>query len=102
MAEQKRLRVSLHLKDLKVLKGLDIDNGCMPLRRREDGSIDMIATVSTGALRKLRDKRSVTVEVLGDTIEEAKRAASEVSRTNRFADGSLPKPLGITGVRHVD
>jgi hypothetical protein len=102
MAEQQRLRVSLHIKDLKSLDGLDVDNGCMPFRRREDGSIDMIASVSAAALKKLKAKRSVTVEVLGDTKEEAKRAAAEVSRTNRYADGSLPGPLGLEGVRHVD
>src|SRR4051794_24406609 len=102
MAEQQRLRVSLHLKDLEPLKGLDVDNACMPFRRREDGSIDMIATVGAAALKKLQAARSVTVEVLGDTKEEAKRAAAEVSRSNRYADGSLPKPLGIEGERNVD
>jgi hypothetical protein len=88
--------------DMKSLHGLDIDNGCMPFRRRADGSVDMIAMVSAATLKKLKAKRAVTIELLDDGEDEARRSAAEVSRTNRYADGSMPVPLGIEGLRHVD
>jgi hypothetical protein len=44
----------------------------------------------------------VSVEVLADTSAAAKAAADQVSRTNRYADGSLPVALGLQGVRRVD
>ncbi|MCJ8159642.1 hypothetical protein [Sphingomonas sp. LaA6.9] len=99
---QERIRVVLHVKDLKALDGLHIDNGCMPYREREDGTIEMVAGVSKATLEKLKQKRSVTIEIQGDTKAEAKRAHDDVSRTNRYADGSLPTPLGSRGSRHVD
>lgn len=101
MAEEP-VEVLLHLNSLKDLDGLHVDNGCMPFRRREDGSIVMVAVVSRATLAKLKRKRSVFVEVVDDTGEEARRASAEVSRTNRYADGSLPVSLGLKGVGRVD
>jgi hypothetical protein len=91
---QQRFRVQLHMKDLGALKGLDVDNACMPIRQREDGSIEMTAVVSGDVLKKLQRKRTFSVEVLGDRAAEAAAAARQVSRTNRYADGSLPTPRG--------
>jgi len=99
---QERFRVLLHLKSLKAIAGLAVDSACMPRRKRDDGIIEMVASVSGETLKKLRRKRGVTVEVLGDTMAEARVAASDVSRTNRYADGSLPVALGLRGVRRVD
>ena len=99
---QKRFRVQLQLKSLRAIAGLDVDHGCMPRRKLEDGTIEMVAVVSGGTLKKLRRKRTVKVEVLGDANAEAAQAASEVSRTNRYADGSLPVARGLQGVRRVD
>ena len=45
-------------------------------------------------LKKLQRKRTISVEVLGDRAAEAAAAARQVSRTNRYADGSLPTPRG--------
>ena len=101
MAEE-RIQVLLHVKNLKDLDGLHVDNGCMPYRKLDDGSVEMVAVVSKGTLEKLMKKRSVMVEIQGDTKAEAKRAHDEVSRTNRYADGSLPTPLGSREARHVD
>ena len=97
-----RIQVVLYAKNIKALEGLDIDNGCMPFRQNEDDSIEMIATVTRATLEKLRKKRSVTVEIDRDPRADASQAHKDVSRTNRYADGSLPIPLGIEGVRHVD
>jgi len=99
---QERFRILLQLKNLKAIAGLSVDSACMPRRKRDDGTIEMVAVVSRETLEKLRRKRSVSVEVLPDTSVEDKLAASEVSRTNRYADGSLPVALGLQGVRRVD
>ena len=99
---QERLEVLLQLKSLKAIAGLAVDNACMPRRKRADGTIEMVAVVSGETLKKLQRKRTVSVEVLGDTSGEAKVAADQVSRTNRYADGSLPVALGLQGVRRVD
>jgi hypothetical protein len=99
---QERFEVLLQLKSLKAIAGLAVDSACMPRRKRADGTIEMMAVVTGDTLKKLKRKRSVSVEVLGDTRAEAKVAADQVSRTNRFADGSLPAALGLQGVRRVD
>lgn len=101
MAEE-RVKVLLHLTDLKALGGLKVDNGCMPFRKREDGSVEMVAAVSRDTLAKLKRKRSVFVQVLDDSGEQARRASEDVSRTNRYSDGSLPKALGLRGTDRVD
>ena len=97
-----RFRVLLQLKNLAVLKDLTIDSGCMPQRQREDGTIEIVAVVSREVLKKLRRKRSISVEVLADAQAEAEEAAKHVSRTNRYADGSLPVALGLQESRRVD
>jgi hypothetical protein len=99
---QERFRVLLHVKTLKAIADLAVDSACMPRRKRPDGSIEMVASVTGGTLKKLQRRRSVTVEVLGDMTAEARVAAAEVSRTNRYADGSLPVALGLQDVRRVD
>jgi hypothetical protein len=99
---QERFRILLQLKSLQALAGLAVDTACMPRRKRDDGTIEMVAVVTGDTLKKLRRKRTVSVEVLGDTKAEAKMAAAEVSRTNRYADGSLPVALGLQRVRRVD
>lgn len=92
---QERFRVQLQLKDLRAIAGLAVDHGCMPRRKLEDGTIEMVALVSGGTLKKLRRKRTVKVEVLADAGAEALEAAKQVSRTNRYADGSLPVARGL-------
>lgn len=99
---RERFRILLQLKSLKAIAGLNVDSACMPRRKRADGTIEMVAVVTSETLEKLRRRRSVSVEVLGDTAVEGKEAASLVSRTNRYADGSLPVALGLQGVRRVD
>src|SRR3954464_11378042 len=101
MAEE-RVQVRLHLTNLKALDGLHVDNGCMPFRKRDDGSVDMVAVVTRDTLAKLKRKRSVFVEVVDDARAAAKQASDQVSRTNRYADGSLPATLGLKGVGRVD
>jgi hypothetical protein len=97
-----RFRILLRLKDVRAIAGLTVDSACMPSRKLEDGTIEMVAIVSGQTLKKLRRKRTLSVEVLGDANAEDQRAAEEVSRTNRYADGSLPTALGLRGVRRVD
>jgi hypothetical protein len=99
---QEYVRVLLQLKTPKAISGLTVDSGCMPRRKRDDGTIEMVAVVTRDTLKKLQRKRSLSVEVLGDEVAEGKMAAAEVSRTNRYADGSLPLALGLKGVRRVD
>lgn len=96
MAHERTYRVRLTVRQLDSVRNLEVDNGCMPLRRREDGMIEMEAYVSEGALAKLRRmrKREVFVEVLGDAAEEAAAALKLVSPTNRYADGALPRGPG--------
>jgi hypothetical protein len=99
---QERFEVLLRLKNLKPLVGLAVDCCCMPRRKLSDGTIEMMAVVTGDALKKLKRKRTVSVEVLGDTRAEAKLAADQVSRTNRYADGSIPVALGLQEARRVD
>jgi hypothetical protein len=99
---QQRFEVLLRLKSLKALGGLTVDSACMPRRKRADGTIEMVAVVTGDVLKKLQRKRTVSVELRGDTRAQAKIAAEQVSRTNRYADGSLPVALGMQGVRRVD
>ena len=93
---QQRFRIQLQIKDMGALKGLDVDSACMPIRQREDGSIELTAVVSGDVLKKLQRKRTISVEVLGDRAAESAEAAKQVSRTNRYADGSLPTPRGLS------
>jgi hypothetical protein len=99
---QERFQVRLRLKSLKAIAGLAVDSACMPRRKHADGTIEMVAVVTADALKKLQRKRTVSVDVLGDTKAEAKMASDQVSRTNRYADGSLPVALGLQGGRRVD
>lgn len=96
MAQERIFRVRLLLPSLDAIHGLDVDNECMPIRRREDGQIEMEAIVPEATLTKLRrmKKRKVNVEVLGDLKAEAEETSKFVSRTNRYVDGSLPHGLG--------
>ena len=90
-----RFRVQLQMKKLAAIADLEVDHACRPIRQRKDGTIEMIAVVSGEVLKKLRRKRTVSVEVLGDRRIEAAEAAKQVSRTNRYADGSLPVARGL-------
>ena len=98
MAQEKSFRVRLLLPSLEVIRGLAVDNECMPIRRREDGQIEMEAIVPQSTLTKLRrmKKRNVFVEVLAGPgpTDADKEASKMVSRTNRYGDGSLPRGLG--------
>ena len=96
MAQERTFRIRLTLKRIEAIRNLAVDNECMPIRRREDGMIEMEALASESTLAKLRRmrKREVFVEVLADRTEEAAEALKLVSRTNRYADGVLPRGLG--------
>ena len=100
--EVPRYRVVLRVKDVSVLAGLDVETGCMPRRRLEDGTLELVAEVSAEALKKLRRKRSLQIEVVANATEEGALAAKDVSRGNRYADGSLPASLGLKGGCRVD
>lgn len=92
MAQERTFRVRLLIPDLDAISGLDVDNECMPLRRRQDGRIEMEAIVTEATLGKLkrRSQRGVAMDVIADREVEAAAAMQMVSRTNRYADGSLP------------
>jgi hypothetical protein len=92
MTQERTYRVRLTLKRLAAIRGLPIDNECMPIRRREDGMIEMEALVPESTMAKLRRmrKREVFVELLGDRTAETAEAMKLVSRTNRYANGVLP------------
>lgn len=98
MAQEKVFRVRILLPSLDAIRGLEVDSGCMPMRRRQDGQIEMEAIIPQSTLGKLRRmrRRNVFVEILaGPGLADADREASTmVSRTNRYADGSLPRGLG--------
>lgn len=96
MSQEHTFRIRLTVSQLETIRNLEVDNGCMPLRRRDDGLIEMEALVSEATLAKLRRmrKREVFVEVLGDADEEAAEALKLVSPTNRYADGALPRGPG--------
>ncbi|HEX6159520.1 MAG TPA: hypothetical protein VF111_05090, partial [Thermoanaerobaculia bacterium] len=92
-------RVRLLLPGLDAIGDLEVDHECMPMRKREDGQIEMQAIVDETTLEELRRRaaRDVVVEVLADRQVEAEAAAQLVSRTNRYADGSLPSGPGTRG-----
>lgn len=96
MAQERTFRVRLLLPSLDAIADLAVDNECMPLRRRQDGQIEMEAIVDEGTLNRLRrrSQRKISVEVLGDRQAEAEASAKLVSRTNRYADGSVPTGPG--------
>jgi len=96
MAQERILQIRLMLKRLESIRNLHVDNECMPIRRRDDGMIEMEAVVSESTVAKLRRmrKREVFVEVLGDRTEDAASTKRLVSPTNRYADGSLPRGPG--------
>jgi hypothetical protein len=100
--ESARYRVLLRVKDASELATIEADTGCMPRRRLEDGTLEIVAEIDADAMKKLKRKRTVQMEVLANATEEGKRSAGEVSRGNRYADGKLPKPLGLREVRRVD
>ena len=93
---ERTYRIRLIVRELESIRNLDIDNGCMPLRRREDGMIEMEALAREGTVAKLRRmrKREVFIEILADAAEEAAAALKLVSPTNRYAEGALPRGPG--------
>jgi len=72
---QKRFRVQLQLKNLRAIAGLEVDHACMPRRKRQDGTIEMVAIVLGDTFKKLRRKRIVNVEVLADVGAEVVEVA---------------------------
>ena len=100
---EKRYRVRLVLKDLRSLKGMDVDIHCMPMREREDGLIEAEAIVGESMLARLRRRRKeeFSVEVLADRTQEALETRKLTSQTNRYADGSLPIGPGTKGRQRV-
>src|SRR5258706_12643281 len=92
---QGSFRVQLQLKELRAIARLEVDHACMPYRKREDGTIEMVAVVSGATLKKLRSKRGVKVEGLADARAGTAEATKQISRTNRYADGSLPVARGL-------
>lgn len=103
MATERTFRVRLIVKDLSTLHNLDIDNGCMPMRRRDDGMIELQAIAAESAIAKLRrrQKDAVLVEVLGDFQAEGEQARKLVSGINRYAEGALPSGPGSKGPGRV-
>ena len=99
MATERPFRVRLIVKDLSTLHNLDIDNGCMPIRKRDDGMIEMQAIAAESAIAKLRrrQKDAVLVEILGDFQAEGEQARKLVSGVNRYAEGALPSGPGSKG-----
>ena len=96
MAQERFFRVRLLIPGLETLRGLEVDNACMPIRRREDGQIEMETFVPESTLTKLKRmrKRNVNVEVLAESQAGETEPSRMVSRGNRYADGSLPRGLG--------
>lgn len=97
MAQEPTVRVRLTVPNLKVLRGMEVDNGCMPIRQRQDGQIEMEAIVperSVAKLKRLKTK-NVSFEILEAPAALQEAAPEYFSRTNRYADGSLPQGLGI-------
>lgn len=96
MAQEKVFRVRLLLPSMDAIKGLEIDNECMPLRQREDKQIEMEAIVPQSTLAKLRrrKKSNISVEVIASSGPVDREPSKMVSLTNRYADGSLPRGLG--------
>ena len=79
MAEEKVFRVRILLPGLEAIRGLEVDSECMPMRRRQDGQIDMEAIIPQATLGKLRRmrRRNVSVEILaGPGLADADREAS--------------------------
>jgi len=101
MAEVKRYRVRLVVKDLKSLQNIDADFACMPIRQREDGMIETEAIIAENVLARLRKirRQDMTIEVLADRTQEAAESRKLMSTTNRYADGSLPTGPGSRGRR---
>ena len=96
MAGNRKFRVRLTLSDLDAIRNLEIDHECMPMRRRDDGMIEMVAIATEGAIGKLRRLRKhvALVDVLSDAAEEGKAAMKLVSRGNRYARGEVPRGVG--------
>jgi hypothetical protein len=96
MAQERILAIRLTVKSLKSIRNLPVDNECMPIRRRDDGMIEMQALASEATVAKLRRmrKRDVLVEVLADRTDEVASTKRLVSPVNRYADGSLPRGPG--------
>ena len=101
MDQERSYRIRLTLKDLDAISGFDIDYECMPRRRRDDGMIEMEAIASESTVAKLQrsQKRELFVEVVGDRTAEAEEAMKLVSRSNRYADGSVPIGQGTRRLR---
>jgi hypothetical protein len=99
MARERTFRVRLIVPNLDALHHLAVDYECMPMRRRDDGMIEMEAIATESALQKLRRRRksAVLVEVLGDRDVEAAHAMRLVSSVNRYANGVLPLGPGTPG-----
>jgi len=97
MAQEPTFRVRLTVPNLKALRGVEIDNGCMPIRRRQDGQIELEGIVPQRSIEKLKRTRTknVSFEVLEAPATALVEETDYFSRTNRYADGSVPPGLGI-------
>jgi hypothetical protein len=91
MAKDPLVEIRLLLSDLAELRGLEIDNGCMPLRRRSDGIIEMDAVARESTVAELQRMNKVTV-LYARTIapHDYPSVKALVSQKNRYAKGALP------------
>jgi hypothetical protein len=98
MAEERLLQIRLTLRDLRLIRHLAIDHECMPMRRRPDGMIEMQAIAPESTVAKLRSMHAqdVRVEVVRQRPDAA-ASAKDVSQTNRYTDGSLPRGAARRG-----
>lgn len=96
--EQRVYRVLIRAGNDEALKRLlaepDLDFGCRPAPKRyPEGGFGVPAQVDEERIREL-EKSGFAVQVLGDAIEEAKRARESVGIGDRFEGGRVP-PRGL-------
>lgn len=96
MADERLMSVHIIVNDLSELEGLELDNGCMPIRQRKDGKIELKAIAPERTVTKLKAMKSkgVSVEAQVMRIPEAASIEKLVSSTNRYAKGAIPKGVG--------
>lgn len=95
MAQDPMVEIRVAVSDLSMIRGLEIDFGCVPSQRQEDGTIFLRGLARRSTIAKLRRTGARFVASVAELDAAALPGVKElVSQTDRYSRGVLPRGPG--------